>query len=515
MSAEHSILPRGQEPAAPSGVWSAFDPTRSYRRPLAVELSSKLLASHRGSAPLALGADAVGRVFTLRDKAPTTTLHAATGALLPLGSAPAQTGTAVAVVAIDGPLSQREEDTFCGLFQGYDGIASRLSAALEDPQVGAVVLRVNSPGGDVAGLAEGVRVMRAAIERSGKPVLAHADEMAASAAVYLACGLATDGIYMPESGLFGSIGTIASLWSEHRAMDAVGVDCELVCDPPGKSAGWSQQPISDKARERTTALVKACSAEFIAHVASARGLSAAAVRGLDARMLRGSEAVDAGLVDGIAGLGETIAKAGALAQKRANAPRQQTTAGRTLANGRQHMDQGFIAAKIGLGADATETQINERLGALAALEGDVTRIGGDPNARKALGAIEALVATGRAAKEIEAKATAARVDSMLLTARQSKGLTLAEAESLKAKGATDPDWLEGHLASMSSRLPPAHVEPEAESVLAGAAPVKGEPEKHDGKTYAEMTFSERANLQSADKAKFSRMKSAHDAQKKG
>lgn len=518
-------------------------PAAPTARPLAAHLTKNLVATHRGGQVLALAAFAVGMAFSLREAAPATDLYAVQGGNLtrlradggevedrgPVVSSAAPAGSAVAVLTIDGPLVQCEEDTFCGYIQGYDGIRSRLRAVLEDAQVGAVVLRIKSPGGDVAGLDEGCRLMRADIERSGKQVFVQIDEMACSAAYRLAAALSTGGIYLPESGQVGCIGTITALWSESRALDEAGYDVELICDPPGKSAGWPQQPISDLARSRANELIRASTAVFVDAVAKDRGIAPQAVRDINGATLQGSTAVRAGLADGIQGLPETIVMAaeaarGAALRSGGSAPsataaraakthpaKQQESAGHTpAANGRKHMDQAFLAAKLGLSAEATEAQITERLNALTILEADVVRVGGDPNARKALGTIEALVDTGRKAKQIEATAIKARVDAMLLSARQTKGLTLAEAESLLAKGATDPDWLEGHLASMSSRLPPVQVEAKGEPVETDAAP---EAEKHGGKTYAQMSFSERADLHKADAKKFNRMKSAHDARK--
>jgi len=521
----------------------AYDPSRGGKRPLAVHLSGELVARYRGDSLLALAPWAVGRTWSLRSEAPRTerwglradgmpmpceddTEEAPEGAALV-----AAPGSAVAVLCVDGPLAEREEDTWCGYVQGYDGLAARLRAAVDDPAVAALVFRVNSPGGDVAGLDECVRMMRADIDRTGKPVLVQIDELGASAACYIAAGVATGGIFLPKSARIGCIGTICGLFSEARALDAAGIDVELICDPPGKSAGWPQLPISDLARERTTALVRASSAEFIEIVARSRGLSVAAVRAFDGKMLRGEEAVRGGLADAVQGLDATIARAAAMGrQARAGAPAMQpaakTTAGaapraaapsRTTAadsRGRKTMDQAVLCALLGIATTATAEQIDERLRGLTAFEREAVALSGESEPRRALGALRASVETAKRAKDIEAKATAARIDSVIAGALGSNPpkITPAEVDDLRAYGvALGADALDGYLAKRAPSQPKLQQEPKAEAK--DAPPANAEPEKHDGKTYAELSYSARAELQKTDRAKWARMKSAHDARK--
>src|SRR5688572_2027230 len=174
-------------------------------------LDGRALAMARASSVLALRAETIGRAMSLPER---LTATVATGTASP--------GRAVAVVAIDGPLAQRAEQHVCGVIDGYDAITARVSQALEDRDVGAVVLQINSPGGDVAGLEEAVRRMRAKADATGKRVVAFADEMAASAAYWIAAGVA-DEVWLPPMGEVGSIGTIGAWVDETEALAREGV----------------------------------------------------------------------------------------------------------------------------------------------------------------------------------------------------------------------------------------------------------------------------------------------------
>lgn len=127
-------------------------------------------------------------MMTLGETAPPTTLAAAPpdpnepDDLAPATQVATPQPATVAIVGIEGPLAQRAIYDLCGYVDGYDAIAARLQIALENPDVGAVVLRIDSPGGDAQGLEEAVRRMRLAVEQSGKPCMVYVDELAASAA---------------------------------------------------------------------------------------------------------------------------------------------------------------------------------------------------------------------------------------------------------------------------------------------------------------------------------------------
>jgi ClpP class serine protease len=254
-------------------------------------LTQAILAAHAHGRVIALAPDAVGAVVSLASTPPLPTL-----------------GT-VPVVTVLGPIAQRAQDDLCGYVDGYDAIAGRLVTALRAPEARAVVLRVDSPGGDVAGLEEAITRVNAVRAETGKQILAFADEQIASAAYWLASGVANGGLFLPQSGTMGAIGTMVLHLDESRALDAGGIKVTIVRDPPGKAAGHPFERLGDIARGQIEALVRETSTRFVDAVATARRLTAERVRGLNGAVLLGAAAVQAGLADGIDTLEGVLARA--------------------------------------------------------------------------------------------------------------------------------------------------------------------------------------------------------------
>jgi ClpP class serine protease len=278
--------------------------------------------------PLALAASSLGRSYPTF---PAALIDSATAARAGDVSSDGETGLGVAggiaVVQVMGALAQRGQVWECGVTDGYDWITLRFAAALEAGD--AVVLVIDSPGGDGAGLAEAVRRMRSLADAAGKPVLAYVDEFAASAAYWIAAGVA-DEIYLPSSGMVGSIGAIAVHADESAAAESDGVRYTIIRDPDGKAAGTPLEPLGDVGRARIERAVSALADSFVAAMAARRGVSASKLRALDADMLMGAAAVKAGLADGVATLEDVISRAAAAAAERENQMKLKDAVGQLL-----------------------------------------------------------------------------------------------------------------------------------------------------------------------------------------
>ena len=208
------------------------------------------------------------------------------------------TGDVVGVVEIHGPLTQRAVSHMCGYSDGYDAIASRFEAAMCDEEVSRVVLLIDSPGGDCAGLFECVERMRA-IKAAfpDKRVDAFAEEMAASAAYALAT--VADAIYLPRSGQLGSIGCVGIHVDETEAAKKAGLQFTVFRNPARKFEGNSIEPLTEEAAEAIQDRIDVLAAQFFELVAASRGLSVSAVRSLEGAMFSGPSAVKVGLADGL------------------------------------------------------------------------------------------------------------------------------------------------------------------------------------------------------------------------
>lgn len=306
------------------------DPTMpdSFRAALSAALSRPLLLDQRAYAPLLDAGGLRPRADMMEDdEAPA-----------PRRAPFAREGD-VAVVRVDGPLAQRAWS--CWMFEGdgYDAIVERARAALDDRASRAVVLRLDSPGGEVAGCFEAVRAIRAMAVTAGKPLVAYVDEMACSAAYALAC--ACDEIVAPDTGTVGSVGVILSVASRVGELALRGVSVAVLSSGKAKADGHPALPLADDARARLQADVDHLAGIFAAEVAASRPLDAAEVLGLEAATFIGAAAKRAGLVDHVGPFADAVARARALAPSRRP---PQTTGARRATNPRTTMNESQLAA---------------------------------------------------------------------------------------------------------------------------------------------------------------------------
>ena len=138
-------------------------------------ITGEALLEHRCGRTIALSEDGIGLSYSA---SPPDIVVASDG---------------IARIDIQGALLQRAE-SMCGMVDGYDAITARICTALEDKRVRGLVLRIDSPGGDVAGLEEAITQIRSVTAQSGKPISTYVDELCASAAYWLAAGVSTAGI---------------------------------------------------------------------------------------------------------------------------------------------------------------------------------------------------------------------------------------------------------------------------------------------------------------------------------
>jgi capsid assembly protease len=203
-------------------------------------------------------------------------------------------GKAVAL-EISGPLCYTSP-----LLDTYAGIRTRFDAALQGTHE-AVILKLNSPGGDVAGAFDLSRYMRAAAAAAGKRLIAFTESQACSAAYALAC--AAERIVCSDTAVLGSVGVITCLENTSAAERAVGLSYAVIASGERKGDGNPHVPLTDEARAAIAVGVNAMAGVFFSHVAECRG-------GLDAQPLQGSTRVGAAAVT--AGLADEVASWDAL-----------------------------------------------------------------------------------------------------------------------------------------------------------------------------------------------------------
>ncbi len=221
----------------------------------------------------------------------------------------------IAVVRVEGPLAQRAVSDLCGYVDGYDAITARFGAALAVKEAASVLLVIDSPGGDVAGLEEAVARMLAMKEQAGKPVVAYIDELCASAAYWIAAAIA-DEVHVPTAGRVGSIGCIGAWVDQSKAYEQRGIAWHVVRDPAGKAEMMPAAPVAELAEKRLGELVRSTSARFREAIASARGLDAKRVGATNAALFTGASAVAEGLADTVGTLEGAAGRSLELVQQR-------------------------------------------------------------------------------------------------------------------------------------------------------------------------------------------------------
>lgn len=200
----------------------------------------------------------------------------------------------VAIVPISGPIMRR-----ANLFTEISGatslqmLASDLYAADADPQVRAIVLDIDSPGGQAAGIADMATIV-AAID---KPVIAYVDNQAASAAYWIAA--AADEIVISRAAMLGSVGVIVTANTKQQD----GTVQIISTQSPRKRPDMS----TETGRAQVQALVDDLADVFVSDVAQLRGISIEDVLSWEGDMLVGSKAVDAGMADRLGDIESIIA----------------------------------------------------------------------------------------------------------------------------------------------------------------------------------------------------------------
>jgi signal peptide peptidase SppA len=210
------------------------------------------------------------------------------------GKAYHQSG-AIAVIPVEGTLVHKygDLDPSCGM-TGYDGIAAKLQSALADPEVQAILLDINSPGGEV----DGVSDLAAQIAAASKPVWAIADAMAYSAAYWLASQC--DRLYLSDTGGVGSIGVVMMHVDWSKALADEGVAVTLIHAGAHKVDGNPYAPLPEDVRASFQAEVEDLRLKFATAVATGRGLKVEDVLATEAACMNAADAVAGGFADGIA-----------------------------------------------------------------------------------------------------------------------------------------------------------------------------------------------------------------------
>ncbi len=214
----------------------------------------------------------------------------------------------IAVIDLDGIITSRAMDQ--GGYTMVDLIKAELDRAKDDDKIKAVVLRVDSPGGEVLASDDIYRAIQEFQRESSKPVITSMGSLAASGGYYVSA--ASRWIVCNELTITGSIGVIMHAWNYRTLMDKVGLQPEVYKSGKFKdmlSGERSPAQIPPEEHALVQALIDETYGRFKDVVAEGRGhahqknketgkaLASDWKDYADGRVFSGTQAFDLGFVD--------------------------------------------------------------------------------------------------------------------------------------------------------------------------------------------------------------------------
>lgn len=203
----------------------------------------------------------------------------------------------IAVVVIQGEIVSGDAPPSMA---GSDTISRRLRAAVNDDAVKAVVLRVNSPGGD-AFASEVIRQEMTAIVAAGKPVVVSMGDVAASGGYWVAMG--ADEIISNSATITGSIGIFGLFPTIQDSLASIGIYTDGVGTAPQAGSLRIDRELSEPIKAQIQTLVEQGYRDFLSLVSEHRNMSVPETDAVaQGRVWTGAQALQRNLVDAQGGL---------------------------------------------------------------------------------------------------------------------------------------------------------------------------------------------------------------------
>jgi protease-4 len=182
-------------------------------------------------------------------------------------------------------------------------IVRYMRTATDDPNVKAIVLRVNTPGGTPVAAEEIIDQMHRT--EAVKPVVVSMGDMATSAGYYISSQ--SDYIVANPDTFTGSIGVIWTFENKTKYYQDEGVNFYVAKSGSFKDMGSDKRNMSTSEMEYVQDVINESYERFVINVAKGRNMSVDSVRKLaDGRIYTGNKAKALGLVDGLGGLYDAI-----------------------------------------------------------------------------------------------------------------------------------------------------------------------------------------------------------------
>ena len=209
----------------------------------------------------------------------------------------------IAVINVEGAIMTGE--TAYGV-AGSDTIVENIQSATQDKTVKAMVLRVNSPGGDVWA-SELITNALIEFKESGRPIISSMGDIAASGGVWVTTN--SDEIWAEKDTLTGSIGVYGIIPTLDGIYDWAGIKVDGVSST--KAAEWdARESMPNEVKNVTQASIDNTYFKFVTKVAENRGMAYEEVLPIaGGRIWAGYKALELGLVDKIGDLDDALLSA--------------------------------------------------------------------------------------------------------------------------------------------------------------------------------------------------------------
>lgn len=250
----------------------------------------------------------------------------------------------VAVIHLEGALQKHASSM--GSSRSSTVMARRsIREAASDPMIGAILLKISSPGGTSSGTQE----LFDDVAKAGlsKPVVAFCDDLCASAAYWVASG--SSRIIANASALVGSIGTYAVVQDYSSAAAKEGIKVSIVKAGAFKGMGTAGTEVTPEQLAEIQRLVDSRNDFFLAGVQKGRKMPKDKVDSLaDGRIHPANEALSMGLIDSIGSFDDALAETLSLAEQTLNKSKKVKS---TMSESSQATVQSIKAACPGAGSD--------------------------------------------------------------------------------------------------------------------------------------------------------------------
>lgn len=217
----------------------------------------------------------------------------------------------IAVVQLKGIITSGDDSGFSSQGASAASINARLRHILNDNNVKALIIRIDSPGGEVTASDEIYHMVRRIRKERRIPVIASMGSLAASGGYYVAC--ACDRIIAHRMTTTGSIGVIVQTFKYYELFKKIGLQGEAFTSGPMKDMLNGERPTTPEEKEIVDRLVMDVYEDFVKVVAEGRPqLTEENIRNSvigDGRVFLGVQAEQYGLVDSLGYFEDAVAQA--------------------------------------------------------------------------------------------------------------------------------------------------------------------------------------------------------------